>query len=181
MFRAPLARPLPHLLFRFFILHLKYTDFLTTFAHYIAITIGEEAMKISAALFAVAALACAAGASAHHGTSITYDTNKTITISGTVTEFVWAFPHVQIFLDRKDDSGATEKWGVEMGPTPTMLRNMKANWSRTSLVPGDQVTIVCNPHKVPGATACLAKQITSNGKILPIGGGQAQAAASNQP
>jgi hypothetical protein len=139
-------------------------------------------MDKSLVVFAATALAYAASASAHHGTSITYDTNKTITISGTVTEFVWSFPHVQIFLDRKGDSGNTERWGVEMGPTPTMLRNMKANWSRTSLVPGDQVTIVCNPHKVPGATACLAKQITSNGKILPLGGGQAQAAAAgNQP
>jgi hypothetical protein len=135
-------------------------------------------MKNTSAGFAAVATLYAAGSFAHHGTSITYDTNKTITVSGTVTEFVWSFPHVQIFFDRKNEAGTAEKWGVEMAPTPTMLRNMKANWSRTTLNPGDEVTIVCNPHKVPGATACLAKQITANGKMLPINADQAAQAAA---
>ena len=33
---------------------------------------------------------------AHHGTSVTYQTDKTITISGTVTEFSFSYPHPQL-------------------------------------------------------------------------------------
>jgi Family of unknown function (DUF6152) len=125
-------------------------------------------MKLRFALMALLALGVNQVVYAHHGTSITYDVTKTITISGTVTEFFWGFPHVQIYLDRQNDRGDIEKWGIEMAPTPTMLRNLNAGWGRSTLKVGDEVTIVCNPHHVAGATACLAKQITANGKILPM-------------
>jgi hypothetical protein len=38
---------------------------------------------------------------AHHGNSA-YDEQHWITITGTVTEFVWSNPHCQIFMDVKD-------------------------------------------------------------------------------
>ena len=31
--------------------------------------------------------------------------------------------------------------------------------------------MTCNPHKVPGATACLVKELIINGKKLPVNGG----------
>src|SRR5437588_387450 len=43
---------------------------------------------------------------AHHGGS-EYDTKNLRTLRGTVTEYYWANPHCQIFLDVKDDSGKT--------------------------------------------------------------------------
>ena len=49
-------------------------------------------------------LALAGVASAHHGTA-NYDTAKTITVKGAVTDFQFINPHVLIFLDGKDETG----------------------------------------------------------------------------
>lgn len=114
---------------------------------------------------------------AHHGTSITYFVDETITLNGKVTEFLLNYPHPQIYFDVVDEAGNVQHWGTELGPTPRMLRDRAADiysWSRTSMKPGDDITITCNPHKKPGATACLAKQIIINGKLLPLDDEQAE-------
>src|SRR6202165_3165090 len=49
---------------------------------------------------------------AHHGNAA-YDDKNPITIKGTVTEFAWTNPHVQIYLDVKDDKGKVVHWSVE--------------------------------------------------------------------
>jgi hypothetical protein len=108
---------------------------------------------------------------AHHGTSVTYLVDKTITLDGTVTEWAFAYPHPQLYFDVKDESGNVQHWGSEFGPTPMMMKNMKVGWSRESIKPGDQVTITCNPHKQAGANVCLCKELVINGKKLPLGGG----------
>ena len=47
------------------------------------------------ALSAGLLLVCAA-MFAHHGTSVTYQVDKTITLTGTVTEFAYVYPHPQL-------------------------------------------------------------------------------------
>lgn len=81
--------------------------------------------------------------SAHHGNSA-YDTTHPMTITGTVTEFVWANPHCQIYLDVTDDKGNVVHWSVETNSPGILLRD---GWTRTSLKPGDQVTITFMPAK----------------------------------
>jgi hypothetical protein len=49
---------------------------------------------------------------AHHGTSVTYDTSKTITVEGTVTEWAFTFPHSQIYFDVTGADGKVAKWGT---------------------------------------------------------------------
>ena len=60
---------------------------------------------------------------AHHGTNISYDHSKPITLSGTVTEFVWSNPHCQLYFDVKDASGKVEQWSFEAGTPSGMIRN----------------------------------------------------------
>jgi len=107
---------------------------------------------------------------AHHGTSVTYQVDKTITIEGVVTEFSFSYPHPQLYLDVKAADGTIQHWGTEWGPTPLMLKNMNAGWSRDSIKPGDQAIVACNPHKIAGSTACLLKELTINGKKMRLGG-----------
>ncbi len=107
---------------------------------------------------------------AHHGTSVTYQTDKTITMTGTVTEFSFSYPHPQLYFDVKDAAGNMQHWGAEFGPTPLMMKDMHVGWSRDSIKPGDALTITCNPHRVAGSTACLAKELIVNGKKLPMAG-----------
>jgi hypothetical protein len=106
---------------------------------------------------------------AHHGTSVTYQTDKTITMTGTVTEFSFSYPHPQLYFDVKDADGNVQHWGSEFAPTPLMMKNMNVGWTRDSIKAGDTVTITCNPHRVPGSTACLAKELIVNGKKLTVG------------
>jgi len=108
---------------------------------------------------------------AHHGTSVTYQVDKTITLSGTVTEFSFSYPHPQLYFDVKGDDGKVVHWGTEWGPTPLMLKNLNVGWTRDPIKPGDHVDIVCNPHKLATATACLLKELTVNGTKMKLGGG----------
>src|SRR6266700_2001444 len=52
---------------------------------------------------------------AHHGTGVAYDTEKTVTLKGTVTEWIWANPHCGILFDVTDEKGNVEHWGAELG------------------------------------------------------------------
>jgi len=97
---------------------------------------------ISIALFASLLAACGP-VWAHHGNSA-YDEEHWISLSGTVTEFIWANPHCQIFLDVKDDKGAVVNWAIE-SQSPGILR--RNNWTRTSVKPGDQISITLAPAK----------------------------------
>jgi hypothetical protein len=81
--------------------------------------------------------------SAHHGNSA-YDEEHWITLSGTVTEFVWSNPHCEIFVDVKDNAGKVVNWAIE-SQSPGILR--RNNWTRTTLKAGDQITITLAPAK----------------------------------
>ena len=122
-------------------------------------------------------LASAYLASAHHGSNISYQLDKTITVTGTVTEWDMVNPHPQIYFDVKNEQGEMVSWAAELLPTPLMLKNMKAGWSRTTMKPGDQIVLTCNPSKVPGAKARLAKGLVVNGKEWPLGPGAGPPAA----
>lgn len=74
---------------------------------------------------------------AHHGNA-SYDSSKTVTVKGTVTDYVWANPHVFVKLDGKDDSGNTVHWIVE-GQNPVSM--MAIGWTKNTFKPGDEVEI----------------------------------------
>ena len=61
---------------------------------------------------------------AHHGSSISYQLDKTITLDGIVTEWDYRNPHPQIYFDVKDDQGRVTHWVSELLPTPLMMKNM---------------------------------------------------------
>jgi hypothetical protein len=125
--------------------------------------------KLAGLLVLTGVLLVAAGPlRAHHGNSA-YDEEHWITLSGTVTEFVWANPHCQIFLDVKDDKGAVVNWAIESQSPGIMRRN---NWARTSVKPGDQITITLAPAK-NGAPVGFSgnkdgKVVFSDGHVLKM-------------
>ena len=87
-------------------------------------------------------------------------------MSGTVTEFQYAYPHVLIFFDVKDESAKSVHWAAEMIESPGILKTKDAKWNRKTIQSGDQLTIACNPHKVPGTKVCIARELTLNGKKI---------------
>lgn len=113
-------------------------------------------------------LVSASSVRAHHGSSVSYYLDKTIRLAGTVTEWEFANPHPQIYFDVKNENGEVDHWAAEVLPTPSMMRNMKVGWSRTTMKPGDQIELTCNPPRAEGAKACLAQRLTVNGKVWPV-------------
>jgi len=125
-------------------------------------------------IFAIVAAFFAATAFAHHGTSISYEMDKTINVTGTVTEFDFSFPHPSLFFDVKDEKGQTVKWGAEVLPTPPAMRQL--GWDKTSIKFGDTVVLGCHPSKA-AKPVCAVQSITINGKSKPLGGGPGAAPA----
>lgn len=90
---------------------------------------------------AIAALAAAAvPASGHHSYSM-FDMKKTVAMEATVTKFKWQNPHSFILADVKAADGV-ENWAIEM-TSPNNL--VQEGWKRTSLKPGDKVTLYVHP------------------------------------
>src|SRR5687767_8029810 len=89
----------------------------------------------------VVAAAMAGSALAHHGSGVSYDVDvaKLVTMSGTVTEWVWRNPHSFIMYDVKDASGKVVKWTAETSSIQSMQG--EHGWSRTTLKSGDVITV----------------------------------------
>ena len=115
----------------------------------------------------IALLAVAPVAFAHHGTA-NYDTNKSITVKGVITGFDFINPHVQVFLEAKDDSGTAQKWQGEL-TSPNRLT--RVGWTKSTLKPGDTITISGYPTKSGSTEIWIQKVVTANGEELPLGGG----------
>ena len=100
---------------------------------------------------------------AHHGTTPAYDQTKMITVRGTLTEFIWANPHCQIFFDVKDDKGQTVNWAGELH-SPSLLT--ARGWNKSALKPGDEVSVIGHPSKV-GAPVLepFSIKVMSSGKV----------------
>ena len=105
---------------------------------------------------------------AHHGNSA-YDEQARVSVKGTVTEFVWTNPHAQIYLDVKDKNGTIVNWGIETNSPGILTR---AGWTKRSLKPGDEVTIILCPAKNGAPVAYIGsgdpgtKVIFSDGREL---------------
>ncbi len=99
---------------------------------------------------------------AHHGTAA-YDETNRVTLKGTVTQFLWANPHTQIFLDVKDDKGNITHWSTETF-SPGKLAHM--GWTQDCIKPGDQVSITLNPAKNGSPVGYLLKVVFADGREL---------------
>lgn len=97
---------------------------------------------------------------AHHGGSM-YDQQHPITLKGTVTQFYWANPHCQIYMDVKDSQGKVVNWAVETLAPAVMKR---AGWSSHLLHPGDVITLTLVPSKNETPVGMVRKLVLANGE-----------------
>lgn len=115
----------------------------------------------------VGLLTLAAAAFAHHG-SANYDSTKSITVTGVVTGFDFINPHVEIFWETKDDAGTVQKWQGEL-TSPNRLA--RVGWTKSSIKPGDTLTISGYPTKSGAREIWIQKVVMGSGDELPTGSG----------
>ena len=100
---------------------------------------------------------------AHHGAS-EYDMKNIVTLRGTVTELLFVNPHTLLTFTVKDDNGKAVEWQGEL-PSPNLLS--RRGWSRSTLKPGDQVTIIGAPAKNGEKGMQVKKLVFPDGHELP--------------
>jgi hypothetical protein len=110
---------------------------------------------IQAVLVAGIGLLAALPLAAHHSFSAEFDATKPVSLQGTVTKIDWMNPHIWIYIDTKDDSGAVAHWQCEGGPPNTLTRN---GWTRDSLKSGDAVTVEGFRAK-DGSNTCNSRSV----------------------
>ena len=118
------------------------------------------------ALF-LATVLCVVGLSApllaHHGEA-NYDTSKTVSVKGTVSEFNFINPHVMITIDVKNDKGEIEKWSCE-ARSPIMLVRV-GGWDKNTLKPGDFITASGFRARNGSPILRLQKIVLADGKVM---------------
>jgi len=103
-------------------------------------------------------------AMAHHGEA-NYDTEKFISVKGTVTEFQFINPHVLISVEVKNEKGEMEKWTGE-ARSPTMLSRY-GDWDKNTIKLGQTITLTGHRTKNGTNFLRLEKIVLPDGKELP--------------
>ena len=76
--------------------------------------------------------------SAHHSFTAAFDGKAPVVLTGVVVSLEWGNPHVMFSMDETAPSGAITTWRFELGAPSVLLQR---GWRRTSLKPGDTVTV----------------------------------------
>jgi hypothetical protein len=122
-------------------------------------------LKISVLIAAVAAVLLVSFPTfAHHGTAA-YDTKNIVTVKGTMTDFRFINPHVQLYFDVKNDKGEVEKWQAELTAPNKLTR---AGWDKYTLKPGDSITASGYVSKNDPHTMWINKLIGPDGQQLHL-------------
>ena len=99
---------------------------------------------------------------AHHG-GAAYDTDKRVTIKGTVSDWLWSNPHCLLKFDVKDDKGEVQHWVTETSSPVDMLR---LGWTSTAVKAGDEITIDLMPSKNSTPVGRIRQLTLSDGTVL---------------
>jgi len=105
---------------------------------------------------------------AHHSFAM-FDSTKTMTLIGTVTDFQWTNPHSYIEIDVPEETGAVKHWSVEMG-SPSILQ--PGGWKHNTLKAGDKLTVILNPLKNGDPGGLLVQANLADGRKLGNGPGR---------
>jgi Family of unknown function (DUF6152) len=118
--------------------------------------------KLVAITLLAAFLAVSCPVMAHHGAA-SFDNSRTVTVEGTVTEFIWSNPHVYLKVDAKGDNGAVQHWVFE---AQSVVNQANAGWTKNMFKPGDHVLIDATPAKGDRLVGLFRGRIVINGQAF---------------
>jgi hypothetical protein len=107
--------------------------------------------------------AAASSVDAHHSINFDFDTERTVTIEGVVTEVWWNNPHVRIYLGVADEDGSQAIWDTHSA-SPNLLR--RGGWNQDTIRAGDRIVMSGNPGR-DGAKMLFIQTVTlEDGTVL---------------
>jgi Family of unknown function (DUF6152) len=118
-------------------------------------------------VLALGILVASAPLFAHHANAV-FDTTKTVTVKGTVTEWFWANPHCLLRFDVTDDSAQVAHW---VGETQAPINMIGNGWRRDSFKPGDEITVSLRPLRNGRPGGSIQEVVLADGKTLKAGAG----------
>ena len=99
---------------------------------------------------------------AHHGNAA-YENKVSEFKQATVTKFAWSNPHSLVEFDVKDEKGNVVHWVGETA-SPEALKLI--GWNKTSLVPGDVITVYIYAAKTGNPAGRLNRVVLADGTTL---------------
>ena len=113
---------------------------------------------------ALAFVAFAGTARAHHNMSAIYDFNDRITMSGTLTRIDWRNPHIELVVDTKIGN-ETQTWSLE-GPSPSFFRARDINKSDIEAALKKSVTAEASRARDGSRSGLLRVMTLPDGKVV---------------
>jgi hypothetical protein len=108
-------------------------------------------------------------AQAHHSAAM-FNAAQDIELKGVVKTYKFENPHVNIVITVRDEkTGNTTDWYVEAASVRGLAM---AGWRRSTLKPGDNVTVVAHPLRDGQPGANLVKAKLSDGTTLAANAGR---------
>ena len=121
----------------------------------------SHSLVLAALLAAVVVLP----ARAHHEVA-GYDLSHPVVLDGVVREFVWANPHVMLYLQVPRAGSGKSLWALEAGSVQALER---AGWTRKSLRTGDRVQVLIAPKHDAERAGRILRVTGEHGRVLSIG------------
>lgn len=112
---------------------------------------------------ALTTLMFAAAAYAHHSFAVFFDQEKTVAVTGAVTEFQFKNPHGVIKVMEKGNSGPAQEWKIETN-SPSILK--RRGWKSDSLSIGETITVEGWPARDGSRYLRLRKVTRANGEVV---------------
>src|SRR5882757_853281 len=106
--------------------------------------------------------AIAAPAFAHHSGAM-FDSDKEITLNGTVREFQYTNPHSWIQVVVPGAEGRSTEWSIEAAAPIVLLR---AGIKKTAFLPGEKIAIRVHPMKDGSAGGSLIDAKKEDGTLV---------------
>jgi hypothetical protein len=91
-----------------------------------------------------------------------FDTQKSITLHGTVRLFQWTNPHCWVQLLVPSPEGTAE-WSIEMGSNGQLYRN---GWRSSTLTAGQKITVIIHPVRDGSAAGQFVSATAVDGSFL---------------